>query len=368
MYISPFFQNSQIFGQIFHALKDQAESSLTSQQKRIIAIAGAVMIGFTAAYWIYRSLVGKNVKPEKQQELDNLQDPQKNFFNGQNGPAEITYIDGQVREGVFKDGHFIEQKVILPGAKIRAEGFKKADQWEGQGKITFPNGEIWEGIFKNGNLNGLGKKHFPDGMIVEGMFKDGKRHGRAKTSYPKEGVFEEIFKDDKLCTVEKIIYPDGETWEGTFDQNFNGKGKIILATGTVCEGVFEKGKLNGQGKIVFHTHDVWEGNFRNGKLHGQGYSISVTGTRREGEFRDGDLYEGKKISRGMIWEGKFEKGQLCDKGKVTSVDGKKFFEGEFKEGKPFNGRGKNISADGKVVEIEFINGKGQVYGGLMNQV
>ena len=44
----------------------------------------------------------------------------------------------------------------------------------GHGKMTFPDGSVFEGEFKDGKANGHGKMTFPDGGVFEGEYKDGK--------------------------------------------------------------------------------------------------------------------------------------------------------------------------------------------------
>ena len=43
----------------------------------------------------------------------------------------------------------------------------------GRGKLTFPDGKIYEGEFKDGSENGKGMVTWPDGRIFEGTFVDG---------------------------------------------------------------------------------------------------------------------------------------------------------------------------------------------------
>ena len=57
---------------------------------------------------------------------------------------------------------------------------------------------------------------------------------------------------------------NGETFDGVFDDQLNGTGKVL---GSIynSEGEFENGKLNGPGKVsVFST--IEEGIFKNGAL------------------------------------------------------------------------------------------------------
>lgn len=72
------------------------------------------------------------------------------FKNGSlNGLGKVSYADGTVYEGEFKDHALIN------------------------GTMTDSNGERWEGNFKRGLLHGQGMKIYPDGRIEEGEFVKG---------------------------------------------------------------------------------------------------------------------------------------------------------------------------------------------------
>ena len=81
----------------------------------------------------------------------------KGQWNGKeqlHGIGEITFADGVVIKGEFKDGY-----------------------GNGHGKITDANGDVFEGEFNDGYKNGHGKWTFADGDIFEGEYKDGKKNG-----------------------------------------------------------------------------------------------------------------------------------------------------------------------------------------------
>jgi hypothetical protein len=66
----------------------------------------------------------------------------------------------------------------------------------GHCKMTYSDGSVFEGEYKDGNANGHGKMTYPDGRVFDGEFKDGKSNGHGKMTYPNGDVFEGEFKDD----------------------------------------------------------------------------------------------------------------------------------------------------------------------------
>ena len=64
--------------------------------------------------------------------------------------AEVTYLDGSIAEGEFKDGKL-----------------------HGSGKKTDQDGSIAEGEFVRDGLQGQGKRTLSDGTVEEGEFKGG---------------------------------------------------------------------------------------------------------------------------------------------------------------------------------------------------
>jgi hypothetical protein len=45
----------------------------------------------------------------------------------------------------------------------------------GRGKVTYQNGQVYRGEFKDGQENGLGLAVYPGGLVYFGEWKDGTR-------------------------------------------------------------------------------------------------------------------------------------------------------------------------------------------------
>ena len=138
----------------------------------------------------------------------------------------------------------------------------------GKGKITYPNGAVWEGEFKNGLLNGLGTKTFGNGRLSEeGEFKNGRLNGQGRRVYYDCRIlrqFEEgIFKNGDFVSGKETCH-DGTTREGNFKRGIY---RILtLPNGDVY-------KIRKNGWLVL------EGDCKNGT----GKRISSYGTIEEGE-------------------------------------------------------------------------------------
>jgi len=84
----------------------------------------------------------------------------KNEKNERHGKGKMTYADGDVYEGEWKNN-------------------KKS----GNGKMTFKNNSSYEGKWKSDNINGFGVYKYYNGDVYEGLFVDGNRNGEGKMNY-----------------------------------------------------------------------------------------------------------------------------------------------------------------------------------------
>ena len=104
-------------------------------------------------------------------------------FVFQLGSIKLTYTDGAVYEGEWKDG-----------------------KSHGQGKCTYPDGAAYEGDWKDDKKHGQGKLTYPDGAAYEGDWKDGKKHGQGKYTYADGRRYEGEFQDDKFSRAREIYF------------------------------------------------------------------------------------------------------------------------------------------------------------------
>ena len=278
-----------------------------------------------------------------------------NFVDDElDGYGKTININGELYEGEFKNGiREGKGKLILPN-EDRFEGCFIKGKLEGFGKFICKNGESYEGEFKGGIPNGKGKKKYKDGSEYEGNFKNGKENGlgikRCKDGQIYEGNFLNGIKNGKG----KHIFPDGQKYEGDFyEDRYNGNGIYLWPDGLKYEGEFKDDKVEGKGILLWPNGDKYEGFFIDGKYNGFGVESKKDGSKYEGEFKN-DEYEGHGIKTfvgGEKYEGEFHKGNLHGKGKFYFLDGSTL-EGTWNYGNK-NGKFKKISKDGKMNIIEY---------------
>lgn len=165
---------------------------------------------------------------------------------------------------------------------------------------------------------------------------------------------------------------------------------IILCLSLATSGVAAEGKciqgdcINGYGSFMYANGESYVGDFKDGLKHGKGIFYSADGDIYRGEFKDdiphgylmrddrtcieGDCINGKGIliyKDGSKYEGEFKIGRKHGMGRNTLSNGD-WFEGEFKNDKPYNGIiKKTIPIDNFIYEGEFqdgsYKGKGIMY-------
>ena len=118
-----------------------------------------------------------------------------------------------------------------------------ASEVHGQGKVSYSDGTVYEGDFKNGLLNGQGKMTRTNGTVYEGNFKNWKPHGQGKMTRPDDSVYEGNFENGMPHGQGKIRQRDEYVYEGNFENGKpHGQGKITFPD-DVYEGIFKNGLL-----------------------------------------------------------------------------------------------------------------------------
>ena len=116
--------------------------------------------------------------------------------------------------------------------------------------------------------------------------------------------------------------------DASYNLAINDKTLLYTYTGEVDDNNIP----NGQGEARFKSGNYYKGTFVNGKFNGE------------------NAYY--KYPSGRVFEGSF-KDNLFEKGKLTETDGT-YFEGEFKNGNPYNGS--KFDKQGNIIE-KIVNGK-----------
>ena len=191
-------------------------------------------------------------------------------------------------------------------------GIKKGKKYNDEGKLTF-EGEImnnieWNGIlyeyeYGNGNLS------------FKGELKNGKKEGKGQKYFQNNLIFNGEFFDDKMWNGKAIIFGLGKVLEVEIKNGeINGKGKEYIKNKIKFEGEYVKGERNGKGKEYLYKEPVKLKN-NNGKLE----EVEEEGKNNECEL---------------------------------------IFEGEYLDGKRYNGKGKEYDSSGELMfEGEYINGE-----------
>ena len=331
---------------------------------------------------------------------------------------EGEYLKGK-RNGKGREFNVYDGKIIYEGEYLNGKKNGIGKEYDDYGDIFFEgeylNGKKWngKGYDKNNNIinkitngNGIIKKYgFSNILILE--YIKGEINGKVLNYY-----------DDEHLKFEGE-YIKGKKWNGKgYDINknvtyelINGKGYVKeydgnnTSTSILSENEYIYGDKNGNGKEYYDNHIIFEGNYLNGLRNGKGkefdkegnlifegeylYNFKIKGREYfkgnleyEGEYLYDKKWNGKgfdengnivyelkngngkvkeyySFGENIIFEGEYLNGLKEGNGKVFFIDKEKklIFEGVYRNGKRWNGKGYDI--DG-TLSYELKNGKGFV--------
>ena len=181
--------------------------------------------------------------------------------------------------------------------RITYEGERNQEgKYHGQGVITYINGDIWEGKFKDGEpYNGQGTMTYPDGEKYVGEYKDGKKDGQGTFTFVSGAKYIGEWKGDKANGQGLSISPFGFKYEGGFKNGrYGGQGTETYPDGRKYVGEFKDGKYNGQGTETLPDGSKYVGEFKIRKRNGLGIETFSNGKKYVGEFKDSN-YDGKGV-------------------------------------------------------------------------
>ena len=218
--------------------------------------------------------------------------------------------------------------------KKKYVGEMKDGKYEGRGTFYDFSGKIeYDGYFKDGNYEGYGREYnfYDNKLKYEGFFSNYKYNGKGVLYYKNNKIFfVGYFKENDY--VKGILYdPEGNiVYKGEFINKNPKEGKNIklfeLNGDLIYEGDFLEGKYHGQGTL-----------YEIGKYERKGIFSEFKRKKYTGEFNNGNfegkgkLYMDHSLGKYLYYEGKFKNGLFNDEGILFYQNGKKFYDGNFKE-------------------------------------
>jgi hypothetical protein len=258
------------------------------------------------------------------------------------GKGKVTYPTGEIQDGIWVDGVFIEGDTI----KTLANGDVYAGKWynenlHGEAVITCLNGNEIAGVWRNGQLVSVTKIFTKiDEMTHDGFLPTGSNYDSFCRKFIEDGV--EITQDlilDQEGGYSLIkrrdresfglkIYPNGDKYIGDFnadkpcgikglyitsvdgkchnvavhvgqkfclDYGVSGKGAVFLIpdpAGYYVGGVDLHGKKHGEVTYFDFGGSHLKATYDHGSLNGKGVYVSKDGSSVDVEFKDDILVDG----------------------------------------------------------------------------
>ena len=197
---------------------------------------------------------------------------------------------------------------------------------------------IFEKEYLNGNINGK-CKHFDRDtgkLIFEGEYLNGKLNGKAK----EYNCYEQLIFDGE--------YFNNKKWNGKVKE-YNDSDSILF------EGEYLNGEKNGIGREYKENKLIYKGEYSFGEKHGKGKEYyDNCKLKFEGEYQYGLRWNGNMYNYNNEFLFKLVNGNGI--GKEYNFCGELEYEGEFREGERI-GLGKEYNQDEIIFEGEFLNGK-----------
>ena len=281
----------------------------------------------------------------------------------------------------------------------------------GFGKMIYADGNIYEGNWLNGKRSEKGRLTLTTGTIYEGEWADNKRNGQGEITYGESSsfghgnVYNGGWKDDEKHG-EGIFYNDSnqskltQIWENGILVDAYGDGCLDIEEFSIEYGCYDEestkteyiigyyGEIknnlpNGKGSIMFAgINGDWEseydGSWKNGLFDGYGV-LTYSGYNYQGEWKEGKKHgKGKlKMPSGCIFDGDWIEGLLHGQGTYTSnydsyeggwkrgvyhghgikKEDTNIEEGEFRDGKFWNGYLKDFYFDGSISNGKRAHGR-----------
>ena len=235
----------------------------------------------------------------------------------------------------------------------------------------------------------IGLSHISEkGLRYTGYGFSGALHGDGTIFADNNVLFQGSFYEGGPVNGQGLfVHNDGSIYEGAFvNGEPHGPGTMRFPDGTVKTYEYQHGSNNRLSTKLYSDGSKYEGEMVRNRQHGRGKLTYLNGQTLEGEFRDGKIFNGhghlaitdSSNGRSFLMEGEFREGKVW-KGKGSyQLQSSDVYEGELKDGK-HHGQGKFTYPDGRFHEGEFKEGKlwngtgvmlfkdGNVYEGKFNK-
>ncbi|RYE56405.1 MAG: hypothetical protein EOP48_08120 [Sphingobacteriales bacterium] len=124
------------------------------------------------------------------------------------GKGKMFYADGRVYEGEWaldkRTGNGVQWWDANDNKFIDYKGTWSNDKMNGAGKITFKDGEIYEGLFKDNLYHGKGRRTLPNKDVREGSWIKGELEGECILTTAAGIRWKETYKDGKRVSAIKL--------------------------------------------------------------------------------------------------------------------------------------------------------------------
>ena len=256
-------------------------------------------------------------------------------------------------------------------------------KWNGKEYDDY-NHLIYEGEYLNDERwKGRVKEYTnKDKLLSEGEYLNGKKWN--EKAYDNEGnIVSEIINGEKNFEIKKNKYHEWDNTKIIYEKNYISKegfkkGKEYnMKNVLLYEGEFLNSERNGKGKEYDEYHVgrlIYEGEFLDGKRDGKGKKYDYEGDLEfEGEFYNGKIWNG--YGRDGCFEGEFRNGKIYNTSSESKNNiikngegyvkfyryGELIYEGEYKNGDK-NGKGKEyfnkrLEFEGEYKDGEKVKGK-----------
>lgn len=214
-----------------------------------------------------------------------------------------------------------------------------------------PEQAHWGFPLNGGEYVMAGIKHVDQAQGSNGIFM------RVSMESPGPAVIQ-----DSSTAVSSIYWPDTSQYRGMVSNGkANGRGRMVLADGTVYEGEWRDNMFHGQGKMIFPDGNIYSGGFRDNMFYGWGTYTWPSGEKYSGGFR----YNKRNGEGTFTWAnnvqyiGEFVNDQAEGYGSITWPNGEGY-TGQMQGGNP-NGMGSYTFPWGEKYVGEF---SGLTFSGL----